>query len=83
MWVPQQGSSLGLGGRRERLGWEAVWSGTSEQISMTKQAMTEYEIRILGSDGRPSLFSEWIHVSLNAAVRSAKRMANGATLKYG
>jgi hypothetical protein len=48
---------------------------------MTKQAMTEYEIRILGSDGRPSLFSEWIHVSLNAAIRSAKRMANGATFE--
>jgi hypothetical protein len=43
--------------------------------------MTEYEIRILGGDGRPSLFSEWIHVSLNAAVRSAKRMANGSTFE--
>lgn len=40
--------------------------------------MTEYEIRVLGSDGRPSLISEWVHLNLSAAITSAKRMANGA-----
>lgn len=43
--------------------------------------MTEYEIRILGSDGRPTLISEWFHLNVNAAINSAKRMANGAAFE--
>jgi hypothetical protein len=36
---------------------------------------------MLGSDGRPTLLSEWVHVSLSAAVTSAKRMSNGAAFE--
>lgn len=43
--------------------------------------MIEYEVRILGSDGRPPLISEWVQLNLSAAVTSAKRMANGASFE--
>lgn len=48
---------------------------------MTRPTMAEYEIRILGSDGRPSLISEWVHLHLTAAITSAKRMSNGAAFE--
>jgi hypothetical protein len=57
-------------------------SGQSEN-SCDKTQHDRIEIRILGSDGRPSLFSEWIHVSLNAAVRSAREWQTVLPLKYG
>jgi len=41
----------------------------------------EYEIRILGGDGRPTLISEWYHLSVKAAIVSARRMANGAAFE--
>ena len=43
--------------------------------------MTEYEIRILGSDGRPTLISEWVYLNIGAAMTSAKRMSNGAAFE--
>jgi hypothetical protein len=41
----------------------------------------EYEVRILGGDGRPILISEWVHLNVNAAINSARRMANGAAFE--
>jgi hypothetical protein len=43
--------------------------------------MTEYEIRILGADGQPTLISEWVYLNLSAAIISAKRMSNGAVFE--
>ena len=40
--------------------------------------MIEYEVRILGTDGRPTLISEWVHLNVTVAINSAKRMANGS-----
>lgn len=43
--------------------------------------MLEYEVRILGTDGRPTLVSEWVHLNIKAAINSAKRMANGSAFE--
>lgn len=48
---------------------------------MTKPAMIEYEIRILGSDGCVSVIIEWVHLNLNAAITAAKRMAEAAAFE--
>jgi hypothetical protein len=65
----------------ELIGWQTVWSETDGTKPMTRPTMAEYEIRILGSDGRPNLISEWVHLNLTAAITSAKRMSNGAAFE--
>ena len=43
--------------------------------------MKEFEFRILKRDGTPSLCTMWVHLSVEGAVNSAKRLARDAAFE--